>query len=67
MTTEFTVGSILAVDFGSIYTRAVLVDVVEGMYRLISRAETRSTDVFPVHDMAVAFDRVLREQQFPEV
>ena len=59
--TESTVGSILAVDFGSIHTRAVLVEAVEGVYRLVARAETRSTDVFPVHDMAVGFDRVLRQ------
>lgn len=59
--TERTVGSILAVDFGSVHTRAVLVELVEGVYRLVARAETRSTDVFPVHDMAVGFDRVLRQ------
>jgi uncharacterized protein (TIGR01319 family) len=54
-------GSILAADFGSTHTRAVLVDTVEGSYRLVARGETRTTDVFPVNDVTVGFDRVLRQ------
>lgn len=53
--------SILSVDFGSVYTRAVLLDVVDGVYQLIARAETRTTSGFPVNDVTVGFDRVLRE------
>ncbi len=53
--------SILSVDFGSVYTRAVLLDIVDGVYQLIARAETRTTDGFPVNDVTVGFDRVLRE------
>lgn len=52
---------ILAVDFGSVHTRAVLIEIVEGVYRLAARARTRSTDIFPVNDLAVGFDRVLRQ------
>jgi uncharacterized protein (TIGR01319 family) len=53
--------SILCVDFGSVYTRAILLDVVDGVYQLIARAETRTTDGFPVNDVTVGLDRVLRE------
>lgn len=53
--------SILSVDFGSVHTRAVLFDLVEGRYQLLAVAETRSTDSFPVKDIAVGLDRVLRE------
>ena len=55
------VNSILAVDFGSISTRAVLIDVVDGAYRLVSRGETRSTDGFPAYDIRVGLDRVFRQ------
>lgn len=53
--------SILSVDFGSVHTRAILLDLVDGVYQLIAVAETRSTDGFPVNDIAVGLDRVLRE------
>ncbi len=55
------VGSILAVDFGSVTTRAVLIDVVDGAYRLIARAEERTTDGFPASDLDIGLDRVLRQ------
>lgn len=53
--------SILAVDFGSVHTRAMLIDLVDGAHKLVARAETRTTDGFPVNDIAVGFDRVLRQ------
>lgn len=53
--------SILSVDFGSVYTRAVLLDLVDGVYQLVAVAQTRSTDGFPVNDIAVGLDRVLRD------
>jgi hypothetical protein len=53
--------SILAVDFGSVNTRAVLIDMVDGVYQLIARAQTRTTDGFPVADVNVGLDRVLRD------
>ncbi len=54
-------GSILAVDFGNVLTRGVLIDVVDGVYRLVARAETRSTSGFPVGDVSVALQRVVEQ------
>ncbi|MEQ8675936.1 MAG: glutamate mutase L [Aggregatilineales bacterium] len=54
-------GSAMAVDFGSVNTRVVVFDVVDGEYRMIARASGRTTDGFPVYDLAVGLDRVLRE------
>ncbi len=53
--------SLLAVDFGSVRTRAVLIDAVDGVYRLVARADSRTTDGFPVNDLMVAFERVTRQ------
>ncbi|GAB4306964.1 MAG: glutamate mutase L [Phototrophicales bacterium] len=53
--------SILAVDFGSVRTRVVLIDVVDGAYRLVARADGRTTDGFPVYDLEVGLNRVLRD------
>src|SRR5262245_55843642 len=52
-------GSILAADFGSVYTRAVLIDVVDGMYRLVARGESRTTSGYPIEDVSVGLDRAL--------
>lgn len=51
--------SILAVDFGSVHTRAVLIDQVNGVYQLIGFARTRTTDGFPVQNVTVGLGRVL--------
>ncbi len=40
-------GAILAVDIGSIYTRAVLLDVVDGAYHFIARGEVPTTAAAP--------------------
>jgi hypothetical protein len=56
-----TARSVLAADFGSVHTRAVLIDVVDGAYRLVARGSRRTTDDFPVYNIAVGFDRVLRQ------
>lgn len=40
-------GAILAVDIGSIYTRAVLLDVVDGAYHFIARGEVPTTATAP--------------------
>lgn len=53
--------SILAVDFGSVHTRAVLIDLVDGTYQLIARSQARTTDSFPIGDVNVGLDRVLRD------
>jgi len=56
-----TENSILAVDFGNIYTRALLIDLVEGVYRLVAQAEERTTGGFPVSDVGVGFRRVVQQ------
>ena len=55
------VSSVLTADFGSVHTRVVLIDVVDGVYRLVARGESRTTDGFPANDLAIGLDRVLRQ------
>lgn len=54
-------GSILAADFGNILTRVILIDLVDGSYRLVARGETRSTAEFPVGDARTALNRVAQQ------
>lgn len=51
--------SIIAVDFGNVQTRAVLIDLVESVYTLVAQAETRTTGGFPLGDVGVGFRRAL--------
>jgi hypothetical protein len=51
-------GSILAADFGNVTTRALLIDLVDGVYHLVARGETRTTAGFPVGDVTVGLRRV---------
>lgn len=53
-------GSVLAADFGSVRTRALLIDLVDGMYRMVARAETPTTAGFPVQDLRVGLNRALQ-------
>lgn len=46
-------GAILAVDIGSVYTRAILIDMVEGMYRFVARGKTPTTIGEPWNDALV--------------
>ncbi len=55
--------SIIAVDFGSVNTRAVLIDLVDGAYRLVARAVTRTTADDPLRDVAVGLIRALTTLQ----
>lgn len=52
-------GSILTADFGSIHTRVVLVDVVDGEYRIVAREEGLSTLGYPVDDVGVGLQRLV--------
>ncbi|MFN8375820.1 MAG: glutamate mutase L [Anaerolineae bacterium] len=52
-------GSVLAADFGSVHTRAVLIDLVDGAYRMVARSEGPSTAGFPVDNLTVGLNRVL--------
>ncbi|MBE2194888.1 MAG: glutamate mutase L [Anaerolinea sp.] len=54
-----TLGAILAADIGGVHTRAVLLDLVEGQYRLISRAQALTTAAPPVGDVAVGLRHAL--------
>lgn len=47
------VKSILAADFGAANTRAVLIELVEGQYRLVASASVRTTLAPPHHDVSV--------------
>jgi hypothetical protein len=57
--TSAQITSILAVDMGNVNTRAVLIDQVEGVYRLVGRSQTRSTAGFPIGDAYVGVERAL--------
>lgn len=52
-------GSTLAVDFGSVHTRAILIDLVEGAYQVVAQGEERTTIGFPSGNLAVGLRRVL--------
>src|SRR5690606_19298533 len=53
--------SILAVDFGNVNTRAVLIDLVGGVYYVDAQAQERTTAGFPVRDVGAGLGRVLRQ------
>lgn len=53
--------SILATDFGSVHTRVLLIDVVDGEYRVVARRTTLSTKGYPENDVGVGLLRVLDE------
>ena len=52
-------GSILAIDFGSVNTRALLFDVVDGAYRLVAHGRGRTTIDFPNDDVFVGLGHIL--------
>lgn len=52
--------SFLAADFGSITTRVVLVDVVDGQYRLVARASGQTSIGYPVDDVNVALHQIVK-------
>jgi len=58
---QLALNSIIAADFGSVHTRAVLIDLVDGAYRLVARAETRTTVGDPHHDVSVGLRRALAQ------
>ncbi|MGB1288112.1 MAG: glutamate mutase L, partial [Aggregatilineales bacterium] len=54
-------GSVLAVDFGSVTTRVLLIDVVDGQYRLVARSSGRTTIGYPVDDVSVGLYRIVQD------
>lgn len=57
--TNAPVSSILAADFGSVRTRVVLIDVVDGEYRLVARESGQTTLGYPVDDLSVGLHQLL--------
>ncbi|MGJ3239722.1 MAG: glutamate mutase L [Anaerolineae bacterium] len=55
------VSSILAADFGSVQTRVVLFDVVDGEYRMVAHAAGRTTLGYPDDDLNVGLRRLLQQ------
>lgn len=53
--------TLLAVDFGSATTRALLFDVVESAYRLVGCAEAPTTAAAPYHDASEGLRHALAE------
>ncbi|MCS7071173.1 MAG: glutamate mutase L, partial [Anaerolinea sp.] len=53
--------SILAVDFGNTTTRALLIDLVEGVYAVVAEAQTLTTAGFPIGDVSAGLARVVRD------
>lgn len=54
-------GSILAVDLGSIHTRAILLDIAEGRYRLVGRGITPTTVGEPCNDALEGIYAAIRQ------
>jgi hypothetical protein len=51
--------SILTADFGSVYTRATLIEAVDGIYQMVARAEVRSTGGFPAGDVGLGLRQAI--------
>jgi hypothetical protein len=55
------ISSILAVDFGNVNTRALLIDLVDGVYTLVAQAKEPTTAGFPAGDVTLSLGRVARQ------
>ncbi|MBL1137531.1 MAG: hypothetical protein D8M56_19660 [Chloroflexi bacterium] len=55
--------SILAMDFGSVNTRLMVIDVVDGQYRMVTRSQTRTTMRPPIGDVTVGMSRAIENIQ----
>lgn len=55
--------SILAADFGSVYTRLLLFEVVGGAYRVVAKADVRSTGGFPAGDVTLGLRQAAERVQ----
>jgi hypothetical protein len=54
-------GTILTADFGSVHTRAVLIDVVDGEYRVVARESGLTTLGYPVDELNLGLKRLLKQ------
>lgn len=57
------INSILAIDFGSVNTRVVLIDLVNGQYRLVTRTQTSTTVAPPIGDVSLGLSRAIEHLQ----
>lgn len=54
-------GAILSIDVGSVYTRAILLDVVDGMYRFVARGEAPTTATPPWNNVIEGVEQAIQE------
>lgn len=54
---QLNVNSALVADIGSVHTRLVLIDMVEGQYRLVSSSRARSTAAPPLGSVSAGLER----------
>ncbi len=59
--TVATVGAVLAVDIGSLYTRAAMFDVVGNEYRFVGRSSAITTAEAPYNDVTAGVYNAVRE------
>lgn len=59
--TEGRKDSILAVDFGSVNTRVLLFDVVDGEYALVAQRHGKTSIDAPTDDVQIGLTKILRE------
>ena len=55
--------SVLALDIGSVYTRAMLFDVVDGQYRFLGAGVAPTTAGAPFYDVSEGMHRALEKLQ----
>ena len=56
MSSNLDIEILLAVDVGSVHTRGILFDVVDGQYRLVATGRVPSTAGAPLFDKLVGKD-----------
>src|SRR5271165_6107043 len=56
---QLSVHSILAADFGSVYTRLTLIDQVAGQYRLVASSQTLTTAAPPLDNVSIGLTRAI--------
>jgi len=61
MAAEQRIGSILATDCGTVLTKAVLLDQVDGAYRFIARGEARTTINPPWRDIVLGIQHAIEQ------
>src|SRR6476646_8109862 len=59
--TVATVGAVLAVDIGSLFTRAAMFDVVGDEYRFVARSSANSTAEAPNNDVTAGIYNAVRD------